>query len=186
MQNPSLPPGQTSLNQTDMATFGYTTIGSSNTSLANAKSQGLLRNTYTASAGDMITNLNLYGNLNGAGSQSVDIGVYTFSGGVPVSLVGSVGTLTINSTTPQWWSTNVSINLSAGVTYTIAFGHLVLSPGFTGYFDAPGGNANSNEASAAGSSLPSTWTNQTTGTLLFSAYATYVNNPLAGFNIALV
>lgn len=157
-------------------TIGYTSIGGGADPF-DSTTPGIADeiNAYTASAGDTITSFSFYGGLTLAGSDTIDVAIYTFSGGVPVTKVGSA-TLTINSTTPTWWNSSaVSIPLTAGVVYVVAWGNITGSKTINSFRD----DVNTRSVNNASGALPSTWTEVTTQVHSNSAYATYVNIPTA-------
>ncbi len=71
-----------------MTYFGYNTVGGSSdttaTNWVNEAGVGASMR-YTAVTGDRITEVAVYG----GGTGTAEVGVYTFSGGVPVTKVGS-------------------------------------------------------------------------------------------------
>jgi hypothetical protein len=165
-----------------MANIGYTTIGGTPVSLAGALSTGNITNTYTAGSGDTVTSVQVYAALTVSGSSTQDVGIYTFSGGLPVTLIGT-GKVTINSTTPQWWSANTSIALTNGTTYTVAIGNQV-GTATNVYRDAVG-NYSLDLVDGAGP-LPTTWHSLSTSAFSYSYYAVVGPAAVGGWNVALV
>lgn len=159
-----------------MATFGYTSLGVNSNDLSSGSlNHGLNILTYTASAGDVLTKISIGAKMDTV-SSSIGVGLYTFSGGVPVTLVGGEQTISITSTTAQFWdSGTLSINLVAGTTYTLCFGDVNASGNITVMSDT--GNSGDGETGSSTGSLPSTWSHLSTSSEKFSIKATVTNTP---------
>jgi len=103
-------------------TFGYTSIGATfltNTGGSLLVATASLVNTYTATAGDSVTDINIYGDSTTT-SGTYDVTVYTISGGAPTTRLATPVELTV-TTTLQWHSVSFSQSLSNGVEYGVAF-----------------------------------------------------------------
>ena len=157
-------------------TFGYTTAGG--TTETNPLIVALRGNSneyiHTAVTGDIITSVSLYASI-ASGSVVANMGVYTYVGGVPVTLTGSQATATVNSSTAQWWqSSTVSITLTNGVAYCSAFDENTSSGGLISYYDTATGNVRARHNTSKNyGALPSIWINANFFTPLYSIYATY-------------
>lgn len=108
--------------------------------------------TYTAISGDTLTKVRVFGRF-GSGSGTVDVGLYTFSGGVPVTLVATY-TLTFGGTDAWVESGTLSQALSAGTVYTLAIGNPV-----GGVFSASGVTATNGAANDDTTTLANPWVN---------------------------
>lgn len=88
------------------------------------RSQGLINPIYfyTAVAGDVVTLFHWRGSTNLAGNVTITCGVYTVTLGIPDVLIGSTGQILVTSATIQDWTSGpVSVNLTAGVLYCVAW-----------------------------------------------------------------
>lgn len=157
--------------------IGYNTVGSLNIDFGSAN--GAVCNTgnsFIASDGDVCTGISFYAKKEAA-NETVAVSLYTMSGGVPVTKVGTGGSVNVNSTTAQWWTVSgLNDALTAGVEYGVAFG------GWGGtapnentqlYYDAVGTLSFNN-----GTTLPSTWSEAGTDSYMFSLYATLDKAPI--------
>jgi len=160
-------------------TFGYDTAGGSNVVVGSAsEAVGSLYNTLLALDGDTVTGISFYAKKN-SGNETVETGIYTVSGGELATKVGSSGSVTVNSTTEQWWDTSVSIALSDGVEYGVAYGGWGGASGSENtkiYYDsgAPAGTG----SYATTTTLPASWSEVANFSLYFSIYATYTREPI--------
>lgn len=153
-----------------MPIIGYNTIGgTTDTAQSNWQPEAYTGSgeRYTGVTGDTVTQVAVYGGTGGA-AVNVVVGIYTFSGGVPVTRVGT-GTVSIGSAT-QWWTTTVSFALTNGVDYCVA-----LDPyedgTWTYYFASAVGNYSLHNVGNP-VSLPATWAEGSTGVGTSSVYAT--------------
>jgi len=154
-------------------TFGYTTIGATSAQPINAR--GLLTGVLTAVTGDTITKFTIRSDCPTSGNNgTTDLVAYTVSGGVPVTRTGTAQTITILNATPTWYdSAAVSVSLTNGTVYTVAFGNNVANTctlGINFYLDA--GTPNTSIGDHIGAH-PATWTELLTTGNLYSVYATY-------------
>ncbi len=120
----SLPPG---------TTYGYTTIGSSNTSAASFRGMDI-----TPTADIDITHGWLYGNDGVGGTETINIAIYVASTGVQVGTCSTtVGVLDVDGWTEVTFSPAVS--LSSGTTYRIQY-HCPTNGFIRYYYDDIGTN----------------------------------------------
>ena len=152
-------------------TIGYTTLGGSLESLSTsvvARGNVFTAAKYTASTGDTIIQYSFGGSIN-SGSGTVDEAAYTFSGGVPVTRLQAGTSITVDSSTKQFFnSAPVSHSLSNGIVYVICEGNLSATLNIaynTGTSNDTSGNNNS--------TLPATWSQPGTYSNKYSIYATY-------------
>lgn len=141
-------------------TFGYTTIGGTTSTNTNANADVGATYRYTASSGDIVTDLNIYGD--GTGTGSTVIAVYDWNGSVPVNRTG-----TVNFDPPSsvgWHTSSVSIPLSNGTTYVVAAQR---GSGMTNFRVDTIGTA------SRAISTADPWVETTTLTATYSFYATY-------------
>lgn len=151
--------------------FGYHTIGASYLEIwSDDVPWGSVYDAYTASTGDIITQLSWYGNTYGA-SGTLQISAYTVSGGNLSVRLGSVKNITYDVTT-QWYDTaTISDAMSNGVTYGIGFTAYGGGRDARVYYDTSGTNyAQSHDTSE---NLPATWSVSSTAGYIFSLYAVY-------------
>lgn len=160
--------------------FGYTKAGANVVGVTSSQtSRGNATSTYTASAGEVFKNFSVYAGC-AADTQGdgwgVEVGLYTFSGGVPVTLLATT-TMTGHNTSMAWaTSTDVNIALTAGVTYAIAIGRYTL--GTVANCDAGSIQLAYDVLSAgqmsqhAAGALPTTWSQTATSPNLYSLYGT--------------
>ena len=146
-------------------TFGYTTIGASvDTNDFNFVATGF---PYTATTGDTITKYSFYG-YQTTGSYP-EVATYLVVAGVATSRLDTAQTITLPPTTAAWTDSSViSVSMSGGSTYAIAFGKLV-SKVYVKY-DSSGG---AGKHASIQTSLPSTWAGTTSSGSRYSFYATY-------------
>jgi hypothetical protein len=156
-----------------MTIFGYNTIGGSSYGgyPYPASADTDVSTQYIAIAGDVITKLSFYGCTNGGGDGSVDVGIYTYVGGVPVVRVGYT-TIPITSPSGAWVDATVSISLTAGITYVLAFGSKTATVLF--FYDLV--NTYSQQIA---STLDNPWVQANAPTGSFSLRATVINTPPA-------
>jgi hypothetical protein len=150
-----------------MPTIGYTTAGGSFGSTASnwsAEATVASAYRYTAVTGDTVTQVAVYG----ANSGQCQVGIYTFSGGVPVTRVGTVN-VTIGAGA-GWHTAAANIALTNGVEYVIAIDYW--NPGavsWDSYYDS--GSAGDTSVDN-GVTLDATWSQASTTAFLTSFYAT--------------
>jgi len=146
-------------------TFGYTTLGASTSTSANAVC--LVGGVHTAAAGDAITGFHL------ACDSYPDIVAYVLPSGVGTVPGARLGTpVTLDTTDGHWrYVTGLSVAMTAGVVYAPAF-----QQGTSLHFDTGTGNW---RAYRTGGTLPDPWDNQQniSGTH-YSIYATYTAAPV--------
>lgn len=158
-------------------TFGYSTIGGSGATLTGGCRALLLEaDIHTASTGDVVTQLHWYGREADAESI-IELAVYTYDGGLPVTRVHAPESLTVDDpVTPQWWDSDVvSVALTNGITYTVAFS----VTGSARYYYNSETDAESYDASAL---LPATWSSGGKFTPRPSMYVTYTAGGAAPIN----
>lgn len=156
---------------------GYNSVGSLNIDLGSANEAFCnTGNSFIARTGDVCTGLSFYAKKEAA-NETVAVSLYTMSGGVPVTKVGTGGSVNVNSTTPQWWTVSgLNDALTDGVEYGVAFGGWGGGAGVENtqlYYDS-GGGVSSNSAT----SLPSTWNEVGSQNFQFSLYATIDRAPI--------
>lgn len=161
--------------------IGYDSVGGSNIDFGSANNAlcNIGGSTFTAIAGDVCTSISFYAKKEAA-DETVTVSLYTISGGVPVTKVGTGGSVNVNSTTAQWWTVSgLNDALTAGVEYGVAFG------GWGGtapnentqiYFDNTGSGSSSYNSAT---SLPATWNETTQFIESFSLYATVDRAPIS-------
>lgn len=149
-----------------MPSFGFTSIGTTSVSVGSVCFANIRSNErHTASSGDTITQFHIYGNDSPASTINVAAYAYDSGSNVPTTRLGS-GTPIDIGTSAGWNSSGVvSISLSAGVDYCLAF-----ETGFTVYYSSFSGNT---RARHAASTLPATWVNTNYSSIVFSIYADY-------------
>lgn len=165
---------------TNYGILGYNSVGGSNIDFGSANNAlcNIGGNTFIAAAGDVCTSISFYAKKEAA-DETVAVSLYTISGGVPVTKVGTGGSVNVNSTTPQWWTVSgLNDALTAGVEYGVAFG------GWGGaspnentqiYFDNTGSGSSSYNSVT---SLSATWNESTQFIESFSLYATIDRAPI--------
>ena len=155
------------------ATMGYDNggapAGSTDTTGDNWLNEALVgaAQRYTATTGDTVTSVSVWG----GGDGVAEVGVYTYSGGVPVTKVNST-TIAVG-TAVQEWSTDVSWALTNGVVYVVA---IDWTSGLGAYwdirYDDPGLGAVNTSVGNVDTALPGTWTQTTTTSGLGQFWAT--------------
>ena len=155
--------------------IGWAGIGSNSTAFSNAfAARGGIYGSYTASAGDNVTSIHVYGR-EVAGSGSADYAIYTYNGTSPETRVAPAVSITMNSTTTQWWSVDTNFALTGGVTYVIAMGNWTDVGGNYRVFH--NNVVSGDRSTGAVGALPATWTQTGTNTERFSMYADVTNTP---------
>jgi hypothetical protein len=151
-------------------TFGHAgTGGTASSQAVSSISQAHTGATelYTASAGETIVSFSVYGKVTTTPNGSTGMSAYTVSGGKPNTRLAAGTTITMNSTTTQWWTSGaVSQAMSGGVTYTVAHGG-VAGHDLTFYYDAATGRSYDTNDLAA------TWTDVVSSNFRWHMYATY-------------
>ncbi|HEU0068696.1 MAG TPA: DUF4038 domain-containing protein, partial [Nitrospiraceae bacterium] len=165
---------------TGAVVFGYDVIGTltdtPSSIYGNQAPISTAGRNYTAVTGDVVTSVSVYGSTTAGGHAAV--GIYTVSGGIPVTRVGPEIAVAFNAS-PQWQTVSTSIALSAGVEYTAALRFWVDNP-WTLRWDTTGPTT---QSQAAGGALPATWVATGTDIGMISYYATVspsTVNPIVG------
>ncbi len=152
-------------------TFGYTSAGAStHYEYPGDKPIGSIYDSHTASDGDAITNFHFYGGMITA-SSILNMAAYSISESELSARLGSSTEITVDNSTPQWWSSSaVSISMSNGVAYGMAFeSYGEASNGCFVHYDSGSGGKRHNTAE----SLPATWGNELSYSRTYSIYITY-------------
>jgi hypothetical protein len=152
-------------------TFGYAGAGGTQTVPGTAKANINDTHTHVAGSGETITSFTVYAS-SGSGTQSLGLAAYTMDNGsprLPVTRLAAAATVSLTGATPVWYTTStVSQSLTSGTRYCVALGDGNANTNI--YYDSYGSTARSNNATAA---LPATWSNNGTGSVVYSMYATY-------------
>lgn len=152
-------------------TFGYTTAGASSdgtsTTLAWAVRKGALQ--YTGVTGDVVTKLWAY-TVKSWGSPTGQLALYDVTSNVPVNLITS-GTFTPPASA-GWAGPTISQSLTNGTVYTVAHANATSSNNYNKYYDT-GAVFDSSRCTISGNAFANPWGTETTGTQLWSIYATY-------------
>lgn len=157
-------------------TFGYTTVGGTTGGAGGARANVKSTSLYTASSGDTITMISVHGSYSTNGT--VGFAPYTVSGGILVTKLGSTIDIPITASLQWHNSATISVAMSAGATYGLAFG--VQSAGapnptlFVGSFDTISGNIFDRQGTTW--TLGSSWSHVDFSTVQYSIYATYENS----------
>lgn len=155
-------------------TFGYGTVGGTSANCTSSyKPFCELYNQYEAVTGDFITGFSVY-SKKVTNTANLELAAYSInSSNDPVSRLAAAVTVSVNSTTAQWWTvTGLTQALTNGVIYGAAVGGWSGSPANNNvYYDDVAGD-NSSYHNATGS-LPATWSEQTVFTSIVSIYAIY-------------
>jgi hypothetical protein len=163
--------------------FGYNVLGS-NTNAASSYCRADVFSTarYVAAAGDIISKITFGSQMAAGYSGTIDVGVYTFAGGVPVTKI-DLATITItgNNTFAWYESGALSIALTDGVTYVLVLGNptgdLCNYLYDTGFSDG--------ESYYGVEPLPGTWTEQGRANDQISMYATIGSPPAPSGGVGL-
>lgn len=152
-------------------TFGYTTLGGS--SLSTVAGSGIANRLggYTASTGDTIVSFSVGSSL-ASGSNTMEVAAYDqpSTNATPVNRVAAPVLITINSATPQFFTSSaVSQSLTGGIIYTVA--ELSDANPIMQYYDTP----NPVNASFA-TLLPNPWSETFSLNVKVSVYATYTTS----------
>ena len=102
-------------------TFGYTTVGAGNSAIADC--WGHYINTYTATAGDEVTQFSIYG-YGYVANQSYDLAIYDVAGGVPVNQLDTPVTV-VFATGFNWNNSGAISQVLAATTYSLCVGNVV-------------------------------------------------------------
>lgn len=152
-------------------TFGYASAGGTQTVPGTAKANINDAHTHVAGSGETITSFTVYAS-SGSGTQSLGLAAYTMDNGspkLPVTRLAAAATVSLTGGTPTWYTTStVSQSLASGTGYCVALGDGNANTNI--YYDSYGSTARSNNTTAA---LPTTWSNNGTGSVVYSMYATY-------------
>jgi len=158
-------------------TFGCSSAGGTQTVPGTAKANINDAHTHVAGSGETITSFTVYAS-SGSGTQSLGLAAYTMDNGspkLPVTRLAAAATVSLTGGTPTWYTTStVSQSLASGTGYCVALGDGNANTNI--YYDSYGSTARSNNTTAA---LPTTWSNNGTGSVVYSMYATYTisSNP---------
>lgn len=98
-----------------MPTYGYTSIGASQGGSASQFTYSNVTDTATAGAGETLDTVYAYMSTD-AGTDAVDIGLYTFDGTWP-DVVTAQGVSTTLTTSPAWVTASFSTALNNGTQY---------------------------------------------------------------------
>lgn len=152
-------------------TFGYSGAGASQTIPGTAKANINDDHSHLAGSGETITSFSVYAS-SGSGTQSLGLAAYTMDNSVPklpVTRLATATTVSLIGGTATWYTTaTVSQSLTSGTRYCVALGDGNANTNI--FYDAYGSVARSNNSTAA---LPATWSNNGTGNVVYSMYATY-------------
>ena len=156
-------------------TFGYTTAGASNTGVVDTTSYATIETgyPYTASTGDEVTGHHVRMHKTGGPACTIEAGIYTFSGGHPVTLTGSVTDHVKDNSTPEWIVVSgLTDTLTNAVVYVVALCETTASAVL--HYDS-GGSADAlcKAERTALDPLSSTWTHNAHSTAIVSQYVTY-------------
>lgn len=161
-------------------TIGYGTAGALSIDMSSIDvGYCNLIGSLVAATGDVITGYSFYARKL-ASNRDILLNTYRIQGGVPTTkIVASDKSVTVNSTTPQWWNSSaVSESLNAGNEYNVAFANWAGTFGSSEttrvYVDSLSGGSSHGNAN----SLPSTWTETSTFNYIFSLYATFTRAPV--------
>ena len=122
---------------------------------------------YTAVSGDTVVEIGIYAKRISSPDKSVDVGIYTLSGG-GLYQRQFYSTITGIGSTAAWYTASVSWSLSAGTQYAVAFQN-ASSAGIYVYFTNVDAAKRSDWDSAT--SLPATWSRALTDRARFEVYA---------------
>jgi hypothetical protein len=157
-------------------TFGYFDIGGSNYDVSNgtAVSARKAAQQYTASAGDTVTEIAVYGRRSQPTDADMAVAIYDTSSNIPNNRVAvqSIITFTINATYNWVSATGLSISLSGSTNYTTALvkntENIIMK-----YDTGAGDDASGDDVSGDAGNLQDPWVENTTQDRLHSIYATY-------------
>jgi len=156
-------------------TFGYTTVGSSiqtfsNESLSTGNGDGFLAEAGTA------TSISMYARASSISYPwTMQLGIYTKDSDTVASYVANTSSITLDSLTPDWKTSNLtsSASISASYYHLFSFGYGEIYWRGVYYYDS-GGTLEPWSYSASHFTWPSPITNTVTGTKRkYSIYATY-------------
>ena len=151
------------------STFGYTSIGGA----VSIPGMGICFalngvSEQSPSTGGTITKFSYYAKTADGSTQTVDVAAYAISGGVIGARLAAPVTITINSSTYQWWdSAPVSQAMSVGTTYVIAVGNYSSAQ----IYDLYDGASTIDYQTVQ--SLPAIWASSGTASEVHPLYATY-------------
>ncbi len=161
-------------------TIGYDVAGSGDLDVGSGHNAFCSLLSVVAVTGDVLNSYHFYARKLVA-NETVAINSYVISGGVPTTkLSGTDQSVNVNSSTPQWWNvTGLSIAMTNGVEYGVAYG------GWGGatpnentqiYFDDPGSGTHMSYNSTT--SLSTNWNETNTFREYLSLYATFTRQPI--------
>lgn len=151
-------------------TFGYTSIGATTVNIPFNSVQ--LNFAYTASAGDVIESFHFYGRNSGGGN--IEMAAYEYNSGTNLAgaRLGSVTPVPLTGGIPAWNdSATVSISMSAGNSYAVAFGYDYPAINPSTRFDSSTGDNHSQDTTST--FLPTSWIHASYSPGLYSMYVTY-------------
>lgn len=161
-------------------TFGYESVGGSSIQISGF--YGAFANTIRGlggATGDVITQYHFYARKESA-NNTIYLNTYRVSGGYPTTKLSTDQGVMVNSSTPQWWnSSTISVAVSVGEDYCLAYGGWGgdLADGQTRiYYDSADGYELSENSST---SLTSSWNEVDSYTNVVSLYATYTRLPVS-------
>jgi hypothetical protein len=152
-------------------TFGYTTIGATQSTTTALLANVLSGYTHTASTGDTLTALTAAIKENaGAPGVSVEIALYTMSGGLP-NARGTLNSITATSTMGWREVSGLSESMTGGTEYTIGLGNGSATFPRAIARDVMGTNPISGDTT--NSTIQNPWNHDAYGSTLASIYGTY-------------
>jgi hypothetical protein len=160
-------------------TFGSATdtsgLGMSGTTIVNAIMNSHPNQSYTASAGDVVTKFSFFGEGDGGSPDEIDVALYDITSG-DTTIVGSAETITLSNAPSAWYHSDaVSIPLTAGNTYCMAFGD---ERNYVATWKANGVDGNSENT---GTALNSPWTHNADIGRYHAMYVTYTPGAAGGW-----
>jgi hypothetical protein len=155
-------------------TFGCTSVGaSSGTQWNDSQPRGSLYNTHEAGSDETITNIYIHAKKSSATDTNMQVSAYSIDTYLDVRL-GTTKKIAVTNTDLAWLSVSMSDSMSSGVTYGLGFGCYGEAGSVTRSYDSGSGDNytihNTSEA------LPENWTSLSTGTAIYSIYATYTES----------
>jgi len=152
----------------ETGTVGYTGVGNSDSRLTYARGHVHSNETHTASANQKITWFHLYFSTLDD-SATVGVAAYVISSGVPTTRLGQVATLSSTSSSYHWDSVAVDISMVSGTTYGMAVGDTTGDIRLKYNLGANGDHRSFD----AGSSLNTSWNQDTRSSAYYSMYFTW-------------
>lgn len=157
-------------------TFGYTSIGASNTAVDyTEKVWGQLVNPISAVTGDTVTSFSWYGRTDGP-NDSISCALYTIVASAFSTRLGTSKTI-ITGTAAAGWRTSsaVSIALTNATSFGVAWDYQdsTAASFFYNYYDTTSGNKTDLSTNAT---FASSWTHGSFNARNYSIYATYTQS----------